>query len=210
MSESQDGCLSASTGGWMMHTITRLLTLSCVLILMTACLASSATASHRPGSPTTPDPDAVALTKLAEQARQRAREAFPDVVLLQAYTDLTQTAFRFMDRTEQTEIRVLVPTSATPIDQWPVHSDPLVTGGSGIDLQQLSVGPNRAATAMLAHWPSCARSGLGLYLFSQGAQLVWDISCTTAAGVVKGTVDNQTGGFQLTNGPTLPAPTALP
>jgi len=194
----------------MMHTIARLVTLSCMLILMTACLESSAIASLGSRSLTPPDPDAVALAKLAEQARQRARQEVADIVLLQVYTDLAQTAFRFMDRSEQIEIQVLVPTPATPVDQWPVHSDPLLMRGSGIDLLHLSVGPNRAATAMLAHWPGCARSGLGLNLFSQGAQLVWDISCATAAGVVKGTVDNQTGGFHLMNGPALPPPTALP
>jgi hypothetical protein len=194
----------------MMHTITRRLTLSCVLLLITAYLGSGAMAPHRSGAPTPADPDAVVLTTLGGQARQRAREAFSDVILLQVYTDLTQTAFRFKDRTEQTEIRVLVPTPTTPVGQWPVHADPLVISGPGIGLEHLSVGPNRAATAMLAHWPGCARSGLGLNLFGQDAQLVWDITCSTAAGVVKGTMDNQTGVFHLTNGPALPPPTALP
>ena len=60
---------------------------------------------------------------------------------------------------------------------------------------------NRAATAMLAHWPGCTWSRLGPILNGEDHQLVWDISCTIAAGAVKGTVDNQTGGFHLTNAP---------
>ncbi len=193
-----------------MHTITRLVRLFCGLLLLTACAGTSATAMYEPGSPTPPDLDAVTLTKLSEQARQRAREVFPDVILLQVYTDLTQTSFRFMDRTATTEIRVLVPTSATPLNQWPVHRDPLVIAGSGIDVRHLAIGPNRAATAMLAAWPGCARSGLGLYLFGKDGQLMWDISCSTAAGVVKGSMDNQTGVFQRTDGPALPPATAMP
>lgn len=193
-----------------MHTITRRLVLSAVLMLMSAYLGSSVTALHHSGSSTSPDPDAVALIKLSEQAQQRARLVFPDVILLQVYTDLTQTSFRFMDRTATTEIQVLVPATTTPLEQWPVHSNPLIMASSGIDVRHLAIGPQRAATAMLAAWPGCTRSGLGLDLFGKDGQLMWDMSCRTSVGVVKGNMDNQTGVFQRTDGPALPPPTALP
>ena len=193
-----------------MHTITHRLIFCAVLMLMSAYLRSSATIPHQAGAPRSPDLDAIALIKLSEQAQQRANEVLPDVILLQVYTDLTQTSFRFMDRTATTEIQVLVAASTTPLDQWPVHTNPLVIDGSGIDMRQLMIGPKRAATAMLAGWPSCVRSGLGLYLFGTHGQLVWDISCSTAEGVVKGKIDNQKGVFERTDGPVLPAPTAMP
>ena len=194
----------------MMHTIIRRLVLCSVLMLMSAYLASSATAPHQAAALMSPDLDALALIQLSEQAQQRASEVFPDVILLQVYTDLTQTSFRFMDRTATTEIQVRVPASTAPLDQWPVHSHPLVIGGSGIDVRHLTIGPKRADIAMLAGWPGCTRSGLGLYLFGTNGQLVWDISCSTAEGVVKGKMDDQTGVFQRTDGPALPPPTAMP
>jgi len=179
-------------------------------MLMSAYLGGSATAPHQAAALMSPDLDALALIQLSEQAQQRASEVFPDVILLQVYTDLTQTSFRFMDRTATTEIQVLVPASATPLDQWFVHSEPLVLAGEGIDVRQLTIGPKRVATAMLAGWSGCTRSGLGLYLFGTNGQLVWDISCSTAEGVVKGKMDYQTGVFHRTDGAALPPPTAMP
>ena len=159
---------------------------------------------------TTPDPDAVELMEMGEQALQLAQQESPNVILIQVFTDLSQTAFRFMESTETREINVLVPAPSAPVGEWRVHIDPIARTGPGIDLRTLRIGPNRAAAAMLAQWPGCEIAGLGLYLFGAGDKLAWDISCNTPEGVVKGSLGNLTGLFQLIGGPAVPPVTASP
>ncbi len=164
-------------------------------------------------SPLGPDPDAIRLVAMSEQALSLAQRQTPDAVLHQIDTDLRQTTFLFTDRAAMHEISVNVAAPETPPEQWTIRDDgltPLVGNTSpGLRLDRLRAGPERVGRALTAHWPGCMVRGLNLY--SEDDHLTWVAFCTTPAGIVSGTIDAETGLFQPSNAPSGPLPiTATP
>ena len=194
-----------------MNGLIRLLVLSSVLLVSGACVGEAKSARQMPVS--APDPDAVKLVAMSEQAMQLVREKTPDAVLHQIDTDLQTTIFRFTDRASTQEISVLVPAAGVPPGQWGVEVNsrtPLVGNTSpGLALQRLRAGPLRVAQAIFDHWPGCTIRGLTLYL--ENNKLTWVAFCNTPEGVASGSVDVETGTFQPSEAPPAPLPvTATP
>ena len=194
-----------------MNALVRLLALSSVLLVSGACVGGAKSAPQMPVS--APDPDAVKLVAMSEQAMQLVRGKTPDAVLHQIDTDLQTTTFRFTDRASTQEISVLVPAAGVPPGQWGVEvasRTPLVSNTSpGLALQRLRAGPLRVAQAISGHWPGCTIRGLTLYL--ENDKLTWVAFCNTPVGVASGSVDGETGTFQPSEAPPAPLPvTATP
>jgi hypothetical protein len=161
----------------------------------------------------TPDPDAVKLMAMSEQARQIALQESADIVLRQVDTDLNTTYFQFVDRALSRVITVIVPDAGAPVDQWDttVNSFSPLLGHAepAIDLQNLRNGPRRVAEAIKAHWPGCTVRGIILY--RENGQLTWQAFCKTSAGVVSGSLVDRVGIFQPSEAPPAPLPvTATP
>lgn len=184
-----------------------------VLLVLTACANTIKSVEVSTPSDSTPDPDAIKLIAMSEQAMQMAQKESQEVVLRQVDADLNLTGFRFVDSALTKEIVVVVPEPDAPPSKWHtvVNSvSPLLTyAETAIDLESLRIGPNRVAQAITAHWPGCTLRTMTLY--RENDQLVWTAFCTTPEGVVSGNMDNQTGVFHPSNAPpaSIP-PTAKP
>ena len=164
-------------------------------------------------SSSTPDPEAVRLIAMSEQARQIAQQDSSEVVLRQVDTDLNTTDFQFVDGALTKVITVLIPEPNAPASQWhtTVNSvSPLLTHAEpALNLQNLRTGPGRVAQAITAHWPECTLRGITLY--RENGQLTWVAFCNTREGVASGSMDDQTGIFQPSEAPPAPLPvTATP
>lgn len=170
----------------------------------TAVVAAPETQSTTP----TPDAEAADLIALGQRATQLAQAKAAQARLLQVDTNLVQTSFRFGDAANTNEIYVVVPTQATPSDQWIVQTGPFAKPAPGIDLQSLRVGPHQVAEQMLAQWPAC--TNLRLTLFGDGPRLEWTGFCDLPEGVVSARVDNDTGVLAALGGPARPPSTATP
>jgi hypothetical protein len=190
-----------------MPSLIRLCSASLLSLALTACMyaVDAAAVSKTTGSP---DPDAVRLVAMGEQAKQLALKEAPNVVLLQVFTDLAKTSFSFMDNTATIEVDVLVPAPDAPLDQWVVRVGPVAKPEPGINLQSLRIGPIHVAQAIVSQWPDCG--GVGLTLYGKGNDLTWSAYCNVSEGVVNGLMDNQTGVFQPGAGPAQPPSTANP
>ncbi len=193
-----------------MPPLIRLCTACLLSLALTACMyaVDAGEVSKTPESPSDPDPDAVRLVELGEQAEQLAVKEASNAVLLQVYTDLAKTTFSFMDHAATKQVDVLVPAPEAPLDQWGVHVGSVAKLESGINLQSLRIGPLRVAQALVTQWPDCV--GVGLTLYGTGNNLTWSVYCNVPEGVVNGLMDNQTGIFQPEGGPAQPPPTANP
>lgn len=161
----------------------------------------------------TPDPDAVKLIAMSEQARQIALPESADIVLRQVDTDLNTTDFQFVDGALSKVITVIVPDAGAPVDQWDttVNSvSPLLSHAEpALNLQNLRNGPRRVAQAITAHWPGCSLRGIMLY--RENDQLTWLAFCNTFAGVVSGSMVDRLGVFQPSKAPPALLPvTATP
>jgi hypothetical protein len=194
-----------------MNALVRLLALSSVLLVSSACMGEAKSARQIPVS--VPDADAASLVTASEQAAQLVPNKTPDAVLHQIDTDLHTTTFRFTDRASTQEISVLIPAAGVPPEQWIVEVNsrtPLVGNVSpGLPLQRLRAGPTRVAQAISGHWPGCTIRGLTLYL--EDDNLTWVAFCNTPEGVASGSADGATGIFQPSAAPPAPLPvTATP
>jgi hypothetical protein len=160
-------------------------------------------------SDNTPDSSALELIAMSEQAMQIAQKAASEVVLRQVETDLSLTAFRFVDRALTKEIVVVIPEPDAPTEKWSTVvntvSPLLMYHDSGLNLQSLRVGPTRVAQAITAYWRGCTVRGITLA--AKNNQLTWVAFCDTPDGVASGRMDNETGVFQPSD--TLPALMAL-
>jgi hypothetical protein len=184
----------------------------CLLLLMlTACTNAAASVDGSTQSDTAPDADAVELIAMSERATQIAQKESPNVILRQVDTDLSLTAFRFVDSALTKEIVVIVPQLDDPTDKWNSIVNtvtPLLTyAAPDMNLQSLKIGPKRVAQAITAYWPGCVVRGITLN--RQNDKLTWEAFCNTNKGVVSGSIDNETGIFQPSKAPPAPvAPTA--
>jgi hypothetical protein len=191
-----------------MNLLYRLSILCLLSVALTACVNAATLDS-------TPDPDSIKLIAMSKQAMQIAQKESLDVVLRQVDTDLTITAFRFVDSALTKEIVVIVPQPDAPADKWNSIVNtvtPLLTYAEpDMNLQSLKLGPKRVAQAIAAHWPGCVVRGITLYLYRQNNKLTWEAFCNTTEGVVSGSMDNETGVFQPSKAPPAPIPpTAAP
>ncbi|MCL5995062.1 MAG: hypothetical protein M1546_03275 [Chloroflexi bacterium] len=191
----------------------------CLLGLLLSMLLACTTAAQKPQTTelpqNAPDPDAVKLAALGEQALRLAQEHAKDALLRQIFadSDLAKTTFHFTDQAATNVIQVIVPAPDTPSDQWLVEPNVLspLAGHAepGINLQRLKIGPKRVAQAITAHWPGCVVRGMTLY--REDDRLTWTAFCNTPAGVVSGNMDNQTGVFRPSDAPPASIPiTATP
>lgn len=163
----------------------------------------------------TPDPDAVGLVAMSEQARQVAEKEMPDVVLRQVDTDLSKTTFLFTDKAATKEIDVDVPSPSGPGDRWVTRvitlSPLLGQSKPDVNLGDLRMGPRGVAQAVTAQWPGCRIRGLTLYRDETANDLVWVAFCDTPQGTVSGVMSNRTGVFQPSSAPPALGPiTATP
>ena len=213
------GIRNQQEAGLAVFIITHRKITACFLAVYLCALISSGCASGKnkvqaqQPSLAAPDPDRAALTGMEKQASKLAQQQAPGAVLHQIDTDLLWTIFRFTDAGATEEIAIRVDTPQTPAAQWKtdVTSFSKLVGslGPGPDLSGLKAGPGRAAKAVQSHWPGCTLHGLTLYL--QDQRRPWVAFCTTAAGIVTGLVDNQTGVFQPSEAPPAEFPvTATP
>jgi len=156
-----------------------------------------------------PNSSALKLIAMSEQAMQIAQKESSDVVLRQVETDLSITAFRFVDSALTKEIVVVVPEPNAPTEKWSTVvnrvSPLLMYHESGLNLQSLIVSPTRVAQAITAYWPGCTVREISLA--AKNNKLTWVAFCNTPEGVASGNMDNQTGVFQPSDAP--PAPLAL-
>ena len=187
--------------------------LGLLLMVLTSCENTVTLAKDSKLSDSLPDPSALKLIAMSERVMKVAQKESSDVVLRQVETDLSITAFRFVDSALTREIVVIVPEPDAPMERWSTVvstvSPLLLSRGSGLDLQSLLVGPTRVAQAMTAYWSGCTVRGLSLV--AQNNKLTWIAFCNTPAGVVSGSMDNQTGVFQPSEAPpALLASTATP
>jgi len=181
-------------------------------LALTACTSAPVSADNSTHTISTPDPDAVKLIAMGEQAMQIAQKSL-GMVLRQVDTDLTTTDFRFVDRALTREIVILVPESDAPTEKWITSvntvSPILSYAQPALDLHNLRIGPKRVAQAIMNHWPGCSVRGANLYL--ENNKLIWLVFCNTSKGVVSGSMDNETGVFQPSNAPPASVPaTATP
>ncbi len=160
-----------------------------------------------------PDPDAIELIAMSEQAMQIAQQESADIVLRQVGTDLNTTYFKFVDGALSKVITVFVPGPGASANQWHTTVNtvsPLLSHAEpALDMQNLRTGPKRVAQAVTAHWPGCTVRGIMLY--RENGQLTWLAFCNTPAGVVSGSMNDQAGVFQPSKAPPAPLPvTATP
>ena len=162
----------------------------------------------------TPDPDAVALSREAVEVTQVAQQRVPGAVLHQVGFSTPRGArtFMFTDAavTRQVEVTKNRPDSSVeefivvePSTTWPYQ-------GPGLDLPKLSVGPETVAAAAYAHWPACDIRGLTLG--RTDSTLTWWIFCDLSEELeALGTLDVQTREFRPSNPmPRFRPPTATP
>ena len=161
------------------------------------------------------DRDAVVLATLAHQAAQQARQVSPDAVLRQV--DLksvgSQYTFRFADYTMVRDVEVFVPAEQSPSEDYEVMLLDSVYWAKGehpgLELGALRVGPAAAVKAASDYWHGCNLRAL--WVFGQGQELFWYVSCELPEGVETGTVDSQSGVYQPWSAPPAPTPpTATP
>jgi hypothetical protein len=186
------------------------LSILCLLSMaLTSCENAAISAKDSTLSDSIRDSSAFKLTAMSEQAMQIAQKESSDVVLRQVETDLSITAFRFVDSALTKEIVVVVPEPDAPTEKWSTIvntvSPLLLYRESGLNLQSLMVGPARVAQAITSHWPGCTVQEISLS--TKNNKLTWVAFCNTPEGVASGSMDNQTGVFQPSNAP--PAPVAL-
>jgi hypothetical protein len=178
---------------------TCLFTIGLLLSVVGAC-----TNTVQPTEPS-PDPDAITLVTMSEQARQIAQPELPDVALrqLDSNADLSEFTFRFTDSTATKEIDITSAAPNAPPEQWStqvITLSPLLGWSQpDMNLQGLRVGPNRVARAISTHWSGCKVRFVHLSL--EEGDLVWMAWCDTPQGTVSGTMSNRTGAFQPSNAP---------
>ncbi|HLO31718.1 MAG TPA: hypothetical protein VK249_21375 [Anaerolineales bacterium] len=186
-----------------MNLLVRLSIVCLLSLALTACemVVTSAKGSTR--SEGIPDSSASRLIAMSEQALHIAQKESSDVLLRQVETDLSITAFRFVDGALTREIVVIVPEPDAPTEKWSTVintvSPLLMYRESGLDLQGLRVGPARVADAITAHWPGCTVREISLS--AQNNQLTWLAFCNTSEGLASGSMDNETGVFQPSDAP---------
>jgi hypothetical protein len=188
--------------------------LQCLLLLaLTACANTVKSVGISTPFDSARDPDAAKLIAMSEQAMQIAQKESEEIALRQVDTDLSITAFRFVDSSLIKEIVVVVPEPNAPPGKWNTTvnsvSPLLMYADTAMDLENLRIGPNRVAQAITAYWPGCTIRTMTL--FRENDKLVWTAFCTTSEGVVSGSMDNQMGVFKPSDAPpaSLP-PTAKP
>ncbi len=190
-----------------MNFTIRLYIICLLLLALTACGAPPVTANNATYAISTPDPDAVTLIAMEEQAIQIAQKS-QGVILREVDTNLTTTDFRFVDLALTKEIIILVPEINAPTEKWVTtinQVSPLLSSTQpAIDLQSLRIGPNRVAQAITNYWPGCSLRGMNLYL--EKDKLTWLAFCNTPEGVVSGSMENDTGLFQPSNTPPASIP----
>ncbi len=193
-----------------MSLLIRLKIINVVLLALTACATPPVLANIA----STPDPDAMRLIALEEQARQVAQKSQGEI-LRQVDTDMVTIDFRFVDKATTREVTIVIPTQDTPVEKWktvvntvsPILSFPSPDMG----LNALKIGPERVAQAAASYWNGC--SVRGLILYPENGKLTWLVFCNTSGGVVSGNMDNETGVFQPSTAPPAPVPgiaTAVP
>lgn len=190
-----------------MNLLAHLFALCLVLLMLIACTSAQPLV--------TPDPDALRLITMSEQARQIAKKELPDAVLRQITTDtdLNKPTFWFTDSAATKEIHITASAPNVPPEQWltQVISPSYFRGWSApdINLQVLRVGPSRVAQAISTHWAGCKVRFL--LLGQEEGDVVWIAFCDTPQGLVSGKVDIRTGVFQPSNAPPARMPiTATP
>ncbi len=190
-----------------MNLFIRLNIISLVLLALTACAAPPVPANASKNNASTPDPDATYLITLEEQARQMAQKTQGEI-LRQVDTDLKIIDFRFVNRALTSEVTIVIPEQNAPVEQWKTVVNtvsPLLSYPSpDMDLNVLKIGPDRVAQAATSHWAGCGVRSLTLYL--ENEKLTWLVFCNTSAGVVSGTMENETAVFQ----PSTAPPAAVP
>ncbi len=176
-------------------------------LALTACSVFAVSAVGSKNAATTPDPDAIRLIALEEQARQVAQKSQGEI-LRQVDTDMVTIDFRFVDRAATREVTIVIPTLNTPVEQWKTVVNtvsPLLTYPSpDLDLTALKIGPELVAEAAAGHWKGCDVRTMTLYL--ENEKLTWLVFCNTTDGVVSGSIDNATGVFQPSDAPPAPVP----
>jgi len=187
--------------------------LSLLSMALMSCENTVMSAEDGKLSNSTPDSSALELIAMSQQAMQMAQRESSDVVLRQVETDLSLTAFRFVDGALTKEIVVVIPEPNASTEKWSIVintiSPLLMSPESGLNLQNLKVGPTRVAQAMTAYWPGCTVRTISLA--AKNNELTWVAFCKTFEGIVSGSMDNQIGVFQPSDAPAAPlAITATP
>ncbi len=190
-----------------MSLLFRLNIISLVLLALTACTAPAALANESKNVASTPDPDAIRLIALKEQARQVAQKSEGEIIH-QVDTDMVTIDFRFIDRATTREVTIVIPTLNTPVEQWNTVVNtvsPLLTYPSpDLNMNALKIGPERVAEAAAGHWKGCGVRTMTLYL--ENEKLTWLVFCNAPDGVVSGIMDNETGIFQPSTAPPATFP----
>lgn len=146
-----------------------------------------------------PDPDAVILVDMGQDALERIRGVAASAVLRQVnvIADGGPFEFQFTDRQATREIAVTVPAGDADRGTWTVRlpSTSKLTAhpSPGMKLDGLRVGPGAVATAATGQWDGCGIRSRSLA--GEGEDLIWHVFCNLPQGVVSGTVDGRTGEF---------------
>ena len=120
----------------------------------------------------------------------------------------SQYTFRFADYTMVRDVEVFVPAEQSPSEDYEVMLLDSVYWAKGehpgLELGALRVGPAAAVKAASDYWHGCNLRAL--WVFGQGQELFWYVSCELPEGVETGTVDSQSGVYQPWSAPPAPTP----
>ena len=157
-----------------------------------------------------PDPDAVILVDLGQDALERVRTVSASAVLRQLSVIADGGPFQFLFTNAQAtrEISVTIPAADADRGTWTVRlpSVSKLTGhrSPGMKLDGLLVGPSAVTAAATRQWEGCGIRTLSLH--GKGNDLVWFVFCNLPQGVVQGTVDGRTGEFVPSDAPPAVVP----
>ena len=161
-----------------------------------------------------PDPDAIVLVDLGQEALERIRGVSASAVLRQVNVIAEGGPFelQFTDAQAIREISITIPTADADRGTWTVRlpSDSKLTShpSPGMELGSLRVGPAAAAAAAARRWDECEIRGRSLT--GEGSYLVWHVFCSLAVGMVSVTVDGRTGELVPSEVPPEVVPPAAP